>query len=428
MKKMKLLLSIILVGIILFTTTSCDLINKYLPFLNTSTSTTHNHTATSINKNEGVVYDDFQIHFMTLGNDKAGDSIYIKAGNTDIVIDAGSRQQSTITTKEYMNQYINDNKIEYVILTHKDKDHIEGFTDTANNKGILSSYKIDTIIENRYTTKTTATYKKYLTLRDSLIESGTKLNYADDCYNNTNDAKRDYQLSDKVTMSIIYNYYYFNTSSDENNYSVCTMFTYNDNNEKHHFFFTGDLEKEGEEKMALYYDGSTEEKTLPEVDLFKAGHHGSKTSSNDCLLSIIKPKMCVITCCCGTNEYTAITDNQFPTQDFISRISKYTDNVYATTVCESFTIKTALQAVDSNGETKVDKNGKPVSDTSGIEVGENYIDSNGYKDLNGNIIVSCSSSGIGLAASKNLIKLKDSEWFNQIITIDGKERPMRIWN
>ena len=80
MKKMKLLLSIILVGIILFTTTSCDLINKYLPFLNTSTSTTHNHTSPSINKNEGVVYDDFQIHFMTLGNDKAGDSIYIKAG------------------------------------------------------------------------------------------------------------------------------------------------------------------------------------------------------------------------------------------------------------------------------------------------------------------------------------------------------------
>ena len=428
MKKIKTIMSIILLGIILLTTTSCDLIYEYFPFLNNSTSTTHNHTSPSINKNEGVIYDDFQIHFMTLGNDKAGDSIYIKAGETDIIIDAGSRQQSTITTKKYMNQYINDNKIEYVILTHKDQDHIEGFTDTANNKGILSSYKIDTIIENRYTTKTTATYKKYLTLRDSLIESGTKLNYADDCYNNTNDAKRDYQLSDKVTMSIIYNYYYFNTSSDENNYSVCTMFTYNDNNEKHHFFFTGDLEKEGEEKMALYYDGSTEEKTLPEVDLFKAGHHGSKTSSNDCLLSIIKPKMCVITCCCGTNEYTAITDNQFPTQDFISRISKYTDNVYATTVCESFTIKTALQAVDSNGETKVDKNGKPVSDTSGIEVGGNYIDSNGYKDLNGNIIVSCSSSGIGLAASNNLIKLKDSEWFNQIITIDGKERPMRIWN
>ncbi len=154
MKKMKLLLCIILVGIILFTTTSCDLINKYLPFLNTSTSTTHNHTSPSINKNEGVIYDDFQIHFMTLGNDKAGDSIYIKAGETDIIIDAGSRQQSTITTKEYMNQYITDNKIEYVILTHKDQDHIEGFTDTANNKGILSSYKIDTIIENRYTTKT----------------------------------------------------------------------------------------------------------------------------------------------------------------------------------------------------------------------------------------------------------------------------------
>lgn len=427
MKKLKLLLSFILIGIILLATTSCELINKYFPFLQ-ATTTTNTPSKTSINKAEGVIYDDFQIHFMTLGNDKAGDSIYIKAGDNDIIIDAGSRQQSAVTTKEYMNQYIKDNKLEYVILTHKDQDHIDGFTDTASNKGILSSYQIDTIIENRYTNKTTNAYKKYVSLRDNLVKKGTKLNYADDCYNNTNGAKRDYQLSDKVTMSIIYNYYYFNNSSDENNYSVCTMFTYNDNNEKHYFFFTGDLEKEGEEKMAEYYDGTTPEKTLPEVDLFKAGHHGSKTSSNDCLLSIIKPKMCVVTCCCGTNEYTAITDNQFPTQDFISRISKYTDNVYATTVCESYTIKTAEQDIDSNGDPKVDKNGKPVSDTTGIEIGGNYLDSEGYKDLNGNIIVSCSSNGIGLAASNNLTKLKDSEWFNQIITIDGKERPMRVWN
>ena len=49
---------------------------------------------------EGVKYDDFQIHFMTLGNDKAGDSIYIKAGDTDILIDAGSRSGSSSTTIE----------------------------------------------------------------------------------------------------------------------------------------------------------------------------------------------------------------------------------------------------------------------------------------------------------------------------------------
>ncbi len=431
-RKLKFGLIALLVGGASLSLVSCDLINDLLkpsskPTEIKTTTTATSTTKTNEIKNEGIIYDDFQIHFMMLGNDKAGDSIYIKAGDTDVIIDAGSRQQSTVTTKEYMNQYIADNKIEYVILTHGDQDHVDGFTDTTNNKGILSSYKIDTIIDNQYTTKTTSTYKKYLTLRDSLEAKGTKHYYAGDCFTNQNGAKKEYQLSDKVTMSILYNYYYFNTGSDENNYSVCTMFTYDNGTDKYNFMFTGDLEKEGEEKMASYYDKSSSDKTLPEVELFKAGHHGSKTSSNDCLLSLIKPKMCVVSCCCGTNEYTAITDNQFPTQQFISRISNYTDNVYVTSIYESYTIETAVQAVDKDGNPKVDKDGNPVSATTGVKVGGNYISTSGYKAMNGNVIVSCSSEGIGLSASNNLTKLKDSEWFNTKIVLDGIERPMRIW-
>ena len=138
--------------------------------------------------------------------------------------------------------------------------------------------------------------------------------------------------------------------------------------------------------------------------------------------------MCVVCCCCGTDEYTGNTDNQFPTQEFINRIAKYTDKVYATTVCESFEIATAAQATNSKtGELKYDDKGNPVSDKTGVSVGGEYIKSSGYKALNGNIIVSCANSGIGLACSNNTTKLKDTEWFNQIITIDGVERPMRVW-
>lgn len=441
--KIKIGLTLFLLGGISLSLSSCNYINDFINGFKSSSSNsnTNTNTSTTINittgtsssskideiKNEGIIYDDFQIHFMMLGNDKAGDSIYIKAGETDVIIDAGSRQQSTVTTKEYMNNYITDNKIEYVILTHGDQDHVDGFTDTNNNKGILSSYQIDTIIDNKYTNKTTSTYNKYLTLRDDLVKNGTKHYYAGDCFDNINGAKREYQLSDKVTMSILYNYYYFNQGSDENNYSVCTMFTYDNGDNKYNFMFTGDLEKDGEEKMAAYYDKSTSDKTLPEVELFKAGHHGSKTSSNDCLLSLIKPKMCIVSCCCGTNEYTAITNNQFPTQEFISRISKYTDNVYVTSIYENYTIKKAGQAIDKDGNPKVDKDGNPVSDTTGVKVNGEYISTSGFKAMNGNIIVSCEKEGIGLAASNNLIKLKDSEWFNTKITIDGIERPMRVW-
>lgn len=78
--------------------------------------------------------------------------------------------------------------------------------------------------------------------------------------------------------------------------------------------FTGDSEIKAETSLV-------ENNDLPEVDLFKAGHHGSDTSSNDVLLDVIKPKTVFIPCCAG-----AVHD--FPHQETIDRISKYTEKVY----------------------------------------------------------------------------------------------------
>ena len=377
--------------------------------------TNHSHKSEKI---EGVIYDDFQIHFMTLGNEYAGDSVYIKAGDNDILIDAGSRSGSASTTTSYMDNYVKDGKLEYVIATHGDQDHIDAFPK------ILEHYSAGVIIRNRNSNKDSATYKRMVTAFENQVSTnGAKMYYADQCFDNVEGASRSYVLSDKVTMDIVYNYYYWNTSSDENNYSVCTLFTYASSEGNKYFLLTGDLEKEGEEKLSAYYDGSSKEKTLPEVDLFKAGHHGSKTSSNDCLLNIIKPKMCVVSCCCGTDEYTGATENQFPTQQFIDRISKWTDEVYVTSIYESYEICTA--------NSKTDKNGKTSSDKTGVAIGGQYIHTTGRKDMNGNVVVSCGKDttsnkiSIGLACSNNTTKLKDSDWMNLKITIDGKEMYVR---
>ena len=384
---------------------------------------------------EDVIYDDFQIHFMMLGNDAAGDCAYIKAGNSDILIDAGSKSNSYETTSAYINQYCQDKSFEFVIATHGDADHISAFPKFFKN------YEIDTVIDfacetseqfkafkesgkssRDYfsgTTKTTDTYGSYLAARDTYA----KHHYtAGDCYMNLNGAKRSYKLSENVTMDILYNYYYFDNdnngkvdSTDENNFSVLTLFTYNQNGNYKRFFLGGDLELEGEEKFAQYYDGSTEEKTMPTVDLYKAGHHGSKTSSNDCLLNVLQPKLCVCCCCCGTDEYTGNTDNQFPTQAFIDRIAKWTDKVYAPSVIESYTVE------------KAKANSKGTSDKTGVAVGNEYIHSSGFIPMNGNIIVSSNGINVGLWASNNLIKLKDSDWFNSTVVLDGVERKMRTW-
>ena len=94
--------------------------------------------------------------------------------------------------------------------------------------------------------------------------------------------------------------------------------------------FTGDLEKDGEEERIK------KNPELPKVDLYKAGHHGSKTSSSEALLSVIQPKTVCICCCAGSPEYTKNANNQFPTQDFINRIAKYTNEIYVTTLCVDY--------------------------------------------------------------------------------------------
>ena len=85
---------------------------------------------------EGVIYEDYQIHFLELGNWYTGDSTYVKYGDIDILIDAGSRKSSAATIKEYVDQFCTDGKLEYVIATHAHQDHIAGFV--GNKSG--SSY------------------------------------------------------------------------------------------------------------------------------------------------------------------------------------------------------------------------------------------------------------------------------------------------
>jgi hypothetical protein len=63
----------------------------------------------------------------------------------------------------------------------------------------------------------------------------------------------------------------------------------------------------------------------------------------------------------------------FPAQEFISRICKYTDKVYVTSL---------------STET-------------------------GFESMNGNIIVSSTSEGISINCTNNNIILKDTEWFKK---------------
>lgn len=315
-------------------------------------------------ESEVYVSGDLQIHFLELGNKYTGDSIYIKAGDIDILIDAGSRTDSIPTITNYINQYITDSKIEYVIVSHAHQDHYAGFATNENVDSILDLYEIGTIIDFALTNQepTGKMYSNYVRERSEAVERGATH------YTAKQIIELDMSvitLSEGILMTILDQYYYHNSTSDENDYSVCTLFSYGDD----HFLFTGDLEKDGEKSLIQMND-------LPKVKLYKAGHHGSKTSSSAELLSVIQPEVVCVTCCCGSPEYTSNNENQFPTQDFINRVAIYTDEVYVTTLSVDY--------------------------EKGV-----------FTSMNGNIVVLVGLSGIEIKFTGSDLKLKDTEWFRE---------------
>ena len=80
---------------------------------------------------------DITFHFLELGNEHTGDCTFIQANGVDILIDAGSDTDSISTITSYINNYILDNKIEYVIVTHAHKDHYAGFATDSNKNSIF---------------------------------------------------------------------------------------------------------------------------------------------------------------------------------------------------------------------------------------------------------------------------------------------------
>ena len=183
-----------------------------------------------------------------------------------------------------------------------------------------------------------------------------------ECWNNENGAQRSYELGEGITMNFLYQKYYEEKTSDENDYSVCMLLSQGEN----HYLFTGDLEKDGEASLI-------ESNNLPKCKLFKAGHHGSPTSSTTELLAVIQPEIVCVCCCCGSDEYTSNVANMFPSQAFVDRVAPYTDKVYVTTVI-------------ADGGTS-------------------------YTSMNGNIVVYTKEGEVKVDCSNNDTLFKDTDWF-----------------
>ncbi len=320
---------------------------------------------------------DLSIHFIAPAVKASGDSALIKVGNTEVLIDAGPNKTNTTEIADYLGAYCTDGVLEYVIATHSDSDHIAGFVGSSSGgkrNGILYTYNVGTIIQFDQVTEETSLYREYCDAVEYAKEQGTAVYTGLQCWNGSDGAQRTYYLDEAqtVSMNILYNYYYENDAADENNYSVCMLLSQDlGDGQSNHYLFTGDLEEDGEKRLV-------ENNDLPRVKLYKAGHHGSATSSTNELLEVIQPQY-VAVCCCAGDKYN------FPTQPFCDRISPYTDKVYVTV----------------------------------------RVDGDGYAPMNGDIVFYYGKSenetekSLKLWCSENSTVLKDTEWFKQNRTWNG---------
>ena len=115
MKKKKRILGVLIA--ILFSlvfTTGC----QFLVFIDIFNDKTTEPPVVTTEPPVVVDTDELSVHFLELGNRYTGDSVYIKIGDVDILVDAGSRKDSADDIANYVDRYCTDGTLEYVIVTH----------------------------------------------------------------------------------------------------------------------------------------------------------------------------------------------------------------------------------------------------------------------------------------------------------------------
>lgn len=206
-----------------------------------------------------------EVHFIDVGQ---GDSVLIKCGENAMLIDAGDNSKGTAVQLYLTKQGVS--KLDYIIGTHPDADHIGGLD------VIITKFDCDKVIMPEVE-RDTAAY------RDVVMAMEYK------GYKNTPPVSGEtYQLGEAAFTIIAPNRDY---GEDYNNASVGILLCHG----KNRFIFTGDAESEAEEDML---SNGIDLK----ADVLKAGHHGSSSSGSDAFLDAVNPRYVVISCGQG-NSY-----------------------------------------------------------------------------------------------------------------------------
>lgn len=219
----------------------------------------------------------FHVYFLDVGQ---GDSILIKTPqNHQILIDGGPGNFVIEQLSETMPFF--DKSIDLVVLTHPHADHLDGLVE------VLKRYEVAAVLITGVHYPNTA-YQEFLEIvSDSVIPLYLAKSSVDFRFG-------------AVLFDTIYPLHSVAGQSFKNinNSSIGLRIGYSGRN----VILTGDLEIEAETELLASDFPALLRSGRARTYIFKAGHHGSRTSSSWDFLRVLKPEIVVI---------SAGTDNQF---------------------------------------------------------------------------------------------------------------------
>ena len=253
----------------------------------------------SLLKATGCLQEDTDSSFIEFCDIGQGDCTIIKSGDSNIVIDFGSADDSDELYFHLKDLGIKE--LDLAVVTHYHQDHLGGLCDllermTVKNILINSSFAKD------YDESAVTRFKELVSQKGvKVVEPnvGTIANVGQ---------------SKIEVLSVL------KDASEENERSVCLKLTHYSLS----VIFTGDSEQEAE--SALLESG------IPlKADILKLGHHGSSTSSSEKLLDAADPSV-VIASCGYNNLYN------HPSKEVLDRIKNKGITLYRTDLDGNITV------------------------------------------------------------------------------------------
>ena len=254
------------------------------------------------------------IKFIDVGQ---GEAILIALPEKTMLIDAGPTGSAPKIAQVL--QELGRDKIDYLVATHPDEDHIGGMAD------VISSTQIGTIYAPNKTNNT-ATYRKFLTaiqnnnLQITLAEAGTIIDQTDSYKLEILWPKKDANFP------------------ETNDYSIIIKLTVGNKT----FLFTGDAPT-----------NAILNSNPGHIDVLKLSHHGSRTGTTEVLIHKLSPTYAVL-------SYAVDNSYGHPMQSVLNALHKHSVEVWGTGANGTITITCDGTNIDISGE----KPGTVVAPTS----------------------------------------------------------------